>query len=190
MHTPRRNNQWFIVLVGAIALVLAACGGGSSSAGASGTGSTSTTTPRGGFQNAAFQTCLKQHGVTLPPRNGGNRPGGGGPGGGGTPNSIPGLTAAQQSALNACRSQLPSGGRNGPGGGANSQALQAYLSCLSDHGVTVPTTTSGSSTSGIGASGSVLNAVRSDPKFAAANQTCRALLPTPGGSTTTTNGTG
>jgi hypothetical protein len=189
VHTQRRNNQWFIVLVGAIALVLAACGGGSPSASASGTGSTSTTTPRGGFQNAAFQTCLKQHGVALPPRNGGNRPGAGGPGGGGTPNSIPGLTAAQQSALNACRSQLPSGGRNRPGG-ANSQALQAYLSCLSDHGVTVPTTTSGSSASGTRASGSVLNAVRNDPKFAAANQTCRALLPTPGGSTTTTNGTG
>ena len=191
MQTPRRNNhnQWFLVLVGAIALVLAACGGGSSNAGASGTASTSTTTPGRGFQNAAFQTCLKDHGVTLRPRSGGSRPGAGGPGRGG-------LTAKQQSAFSACRSKLPNGGRNGFGGfgGANPAALQAYLSCLSDHGVTVPTTTSGStpsssSPSGSGPSGSVLNTVRRDPKFAAANQTCRALLPTRGGTTSTTNGT-
>jgi hypothetical protein len=98
VQTLRRNNhkQWFFVLVGAIALTLAACGGGSSSAGASGTASTSTTTPGRGFQNAAFQTCLKDHGITLRPRTGGSRPGAGGPGGAG-------LTAKQQSALNACR---------------------------------------------------------------------------------------
>jgi hypothetical protein len=83
-----------------------------------------------------------------------------------------------QAAFKAC------GGTPGgfPGGGAaNSKAFTAYLSCLRDHGVTVPTSTSGAQPGGPGA----LNAVRNDPKFAAANKTCQALLPTRGSTTTT-----
>jgi hypothetical protein len=84
-----------------------------------------------------------------------------------------------QAAIKAC------GGGNGfpgGGGGPNRQALAAYFSCLSDHGVTVPTSTSGAQAGGPGA----LNEVRNDPKFAAANKTCQALLPTAGSTTTTT----
>jgi hypothetical protein len=87
---------------------------------------------------------------------------------------------------------LPSGGRFG--GGANATALKAYLSCLSDNGVKVPkslTTPAGASgpsgsPGGAGGLGSSLRGLRSDPKFAAASQTCRALLPARGATTPST----
>jgi len=88
---------------------------------------------------------------------------------------------AVQAAFSACQSKLPSGGGFG-GGGANAQDLQAYTSCLGDHGVKVPTPASGSQPGGRAG----LGAIRSDPKFAAANKICGALLPAAGGSTTTT----
>lgn len=181
------------------ALLLAACGGGGSSASGS---TTTTTTPGGAARNAAFTSCLKQYGVTLPAGAfggfGGRRPtgasgaSGGGFGGGGAggrpPISVPGVSAQKlQAALGACRSKLPNGGRFGGGGGANAGAVKAYLSCLGDHGVTVPTTTSGSTPAG---AGSQLRAVRNDPKYAAASKACAALLPTFGGSTTTTTPAG
>jgi hypothetical protein len=180
------------------ALVLGACGGSSGSAASS---STSTTGGGSNGQNSAFTACLKQHGVTLPAGGfGGNGagPGGGGPprgatgslpngsppiggsGGRGPSISIPGVSRQDlQAAFSACRSKLPSGRF---GGGANPQDLQAYTSCLGDHGVKVPTSGSGSQPGGRPG----LGALRSDPKFAAANKTCRALLPTNAGSTTTT----
>lgn len=178
------------VLAVGLAVAVAACGG--SSGGASGATTSTTSSAAGGSRNAAFTACLKQHGVTLPA--GGIGPSGppgqgtpgslpaGGNGGGGPSISIPGVNTQQlQAAMSACRSKLPSGGFGG--GAANSQALQAYLSCLKDHGVTVPTSTSGTTPGG---PGSALGAVRSQPKFAAANKVCQALLPTFGASTTTT----
>lgn len=177
MQSMRSRSFRILALTAGAALVLGACGGSSNPASSS---TTSPTTPTsagaGGTQNAAFTTCLKDHGVTLPA--GGFRPQGGGQG---TPGSRPARSAAQQSAFAACRSKLPSGG--GFGGGANSQAFTAYLSCLGDHGVTIPTTTSGSTAGG---RGSGLGAVRNDPKFASANKTCAPLLPTSGSTTTTT----
>jgi hypothetical protein len=183
------------VLAVGLAVAVAACGG--SSGGAAGSTTSTTSSAAGGSRTAAFTACLKQHGVTLPaggigpsgppgqgtPGQGtpGSRPPGGF-GGGGPSISIPGVSAKQlQAAMSACRSKLPSGGFGG--GAANSQALQAYLSCLKDHGVTVPTSTSGTTPGG---QGSALGAVRSQPKFAAANKVCQALLPTFGASTTTT----
>jgi hypothetical protein len=177
--------------------LLAACGGGGAKANASSTSSTN-----GAGDRSAFTSCLKDHGVTLPASgftppagggaNGGGPPGGGAPGGGvpggngnsGPQFSIPGVSNDKlQAALSACRSKLPNGG--GFGGGANSQAFQAYTSCLRDHGVTVPTTTPGSTPTDSGAGGQ-LGALRNDPKFAAANKTCQALLPVRNGNTTTT----
>ncbi len=201
MNTQRRAIQWFGALVGAVSLGLAGCGGGSAKATSGASASTSPTTGGRG-QSAAFTECLKAHGVTLPqgfganPARGSGPPGtgtlpprGGNTGGGGTPGSIPGLTQEQQSAFEACRSKLPNGGNFGGGGGghANSQALQPYLSCLGDHGVTVPTPTSASTPAD---GGSALDTVRNDPNFAAANEACQALLPAPGGSTTTTTPSG
>jgi hypothetical protein len=200
MHV--RHLPFLVLAVGA-SLVLAGCGGGSASSPASAT-SPSTT---GGASTANgtqsdLRSCLKQHGIDLPAGNGfGRGAGAGAPSGasgasGATPGSFPaGRTRpslpagvdqqAFRNALQACGG----GNRNGRGG-ANSQAFTAYLSCLSDHGVTVPTSTSTSgtsgSTSGPQAGGGALSAVRRDPQFAAANKTCQVLLPTPGSTTTTT----
>src|SRR5689334_22278970 len=62
-----------VSVLAAFALVaLAACGG---SAKASGGSSTTTTLPGGRrFANAAFNACLKDHGVTLPAGFGNRRP--------------------------------------------------------------------------------------------------------------------
>jgi hypothetical protein len=116
----------------------------------------------------------------------GGVPSGGFPGGGsgGTPNSLPkGVTQSQfAAAQKACASKQPSGGFGGPGGGQGANA--AYVSCLRDHGVTIP---GGSSqTTAAGATTSRPSFNPSDPKFAAANKVCQALLQN--GSTTTTTG--
>jgi hypothetical protein len=154
-----------------------------------------------------YRTCLAKHGVKLP-KNGGF-PGGGGPGGsfpsgttpggavpgGGTPPSGPpggnggtprpslpkGVSQKKfDRAQKACRSKLPNGGRGGgPGGG--SEAFQAYLSCLRDHGVNVPEP-------GKNGSNRPPSFDPNDPTFAAANQTCGVLAPN-GGVTTTTQAT-
>jgi hypothetical protein len=202
------------ILAAAAALLLAACGGGGSPK-VSASATTTTSTPGRGFQNAAFTACLHKQGITLPAGGlgfGGRRRGGAsgasgasgatgarggfrGGFGGGPPISIPGVSAQKlQTAFAACRSSLPNGGRFG--GGVNPKALQAYLSCLGDHGVVVPTTTTGASgatgslgTTGRGA-GSQLRALRSQPKYAAAAKTCRPLLPTFGGGGTTTSSPG
>jgi hypothetical protein len=182
----------FLVLAVGASLVGAGCGGGSAATSASSTSTTGGASTANASQ-AALRTCLKKHGITLPagfgagrgrPPSGASGPSGAPPGSfpaGGTRRSLPAGADQQkiQKAFQAC-----GGSRNGfPGrGGANPQAFTAYLSCLSDHGVTVPTSTSGAPAAGAGA----LNAVRTDPKFAAANKTCQTLLPTAGSTTTTT----
>lgn len=136
----------------------------------------------------AYRDCLSQHGVTLPtrPRNqsggsnasdssgsdqSGQGRGGGGGGFNGQFSLPPGVDQATfNSAQQACASLRPAGGQGGQGarGGA---ASAAYRSCLADHGVTVPSTSSGGPPPSID---------RNDPNFAAANDACRALLPARG----------
>jgi hypothetical protein len=164
----------------AASLGVTACGG--SGPAATGSASPSTTSGASGSGGlSSLRTCLSKHGVELPAGFGqGARPAGGAPGSrpsGGAPRSLPAGVDQQkfQAAIQAC-------GGFGGGGGGNAQALSAYLSCLGDHGVKVPTSTSGSQ-----ADRGALSAVRSDPNFAAANTTCRTLLPT-GASRTTTTG--
>jgi hypothetical protein len=101
----------------AMAVVVAACGGGGSKAATSAT--TSTTTARGG-RTAAFNSCMKSHGVATSGLRGFR--------GGATPTSLPaGVTSQQfQAAFSACRSQLPTGGF----GFANNPAFAAYTNCL------------------------------------------------------------
>jgi len=180
-----------LAVLGAVALALTACGGGGSNAGAS---STSTTPASGARNNSAFTKCLSEHGVTLPTGNlnppsggDGNPPSGGSPAGGPSGSGGPppggflgGNNSKTQQAFSACRSKLPSGGRGRFG--QNSQAFQAYTSCLKDHGVTVPSGPSGAS----GANPGSFRALQSDPEFAAANKTCQVLLPARNGNTTTT----
>ncbi len=82
-------------------------------------------------------------------------------------------------AVKACASLAPQ--FNGAGNGKRSQAYQAYLQCLGDNGLTVPSTVAGGPRPTIDTT---------DPSYAAANAKCKVLLPNPGagggGSTTTT----
>jgi hypothetical protein len=157
--------------VSLLAIVATGCGATTSPSASSATTSTTATTPGAGANTAgraAFDACLAQHGVKLPPRpaggGGGNGqpPAGGGGGGGGLAN----LTAAQRQAFTACRSKLPAGaGPRGGGGRANNPAFAKYNTCLKQHGVT------------LGKS--------NDPAtFAKAQTACAKLAPVPGGSTT------
>jgi hypothetical protein len=187
--------------------LLAACGSSGSAspttaaaASQSAGGPTTTSSRQAALQ--AYTNCLKDHGMTVPAGGFGGF-GRGGPGGTDDAGSAPTpstprttLSPAQQQAFTAarqaCQSLLPAGGFGGGGGARNTAAFQAYLSCLKDHGVTIPTTTtaapgSATSTGGRGGFGGGLGGInRNDPTFIAANKVCQALLPTPGGSTTTT----
>jgi hypothetical protein len=162
-----RILQGGVLLASATALLFsAACGSSGGKAAATPSGSSSS----GDF--AAYAACLRQHGVNVPTARPSGRPSGGGGffGGGG---------GANQQARQACQSLAPRGGRFG--GGRGMQELQAFRSCLSDHGVKLPTPAPGASrtpgdrrTPGGGRFGG-LNT--SDPKIAQAVKTCRPLLP-------------
>jgi len=192
---PRRAGLFIALPLIGVALLAAACGGGSTKTSSS--ASTSTTTPSGSTGSSAaaasrakFTQCLESHGVpssvasagfgrrgaggpTSSTTTGGTGTGGTGTGGTGTGGAAPGrssLLTQYQSAFNACRSDLPSG--FGRGGNFNSAALAAYRNCLQIHGVTVPTTTPGSTGSGGG-----FGAASRSPAFQAAQKACASLLP-------------
>ena len=80
----------------------------------------------------------------------------------------PGFKAAQQ----ACQSLMPKGRFGGTQG---LQALQAFRTCLSSHGVVIPTPSPGAPNGRRGILGE-LNS--KDAKVAAAVKICRPLLPT------------
>jgi len=194
---PRRIVVSFaaLALVAALVATVAGCGATSSAASAPATTAAGTTTTGGAPGFAAFQACLKQHGVTVsfggrrfrrpgatgatggttttpPPDGQGNgAPRPGGPGAGGFRRN---LNPAQQKAFTACRSQLPAGGfgrRPGGFGGGGNGAFAKYTACLRKHGVTFGATSSGSST------------------YKLASTACRSLLPTAAPAGTSTTGT-
>jgi hypothetical protein len=168
----------------------------------------------------AFRTCMSGHGITItvptgrrnpngaPPSTtpGETRPargaGGGGLGGGGlgsgsgfanryetAPAGVDAGTYA--TAYADCKAKLPTGGGNGAL--QNNSAFKAYVSCLLDHGVKLPTTSTTvaggtTPTTATGATSTPATTFnRNDPKVQAAMKTCRPLLPTRGtGAATTT----
>jgi hypothetical protein len=184
-----------VVALAAAAAVAAGCGGG---------------TDGGGATPAAtdYPSCLRANGVTLPTAGADARPSGpptgrpsgapapgadGGPGGagrpsggppsGGPPNGgpsgRPGLGFGSQApngvdqqawekAQKACAGLRPSGGPSGGPGTRDNGAQAAYRTCLRDHGVTV--------------TGRIDDLDTSDPKVAAALQTCAPLRPSPSAS--------
>lgn len=184
MSTTSRSRTVpaLVIAAAAVAFSLAGCGGGNDSAAA-----TNTTTAEGaaaGGDADAFRDCLKEHGVDLPDDIGQGGPGQGqpptdgqaptGPPSGGQPF---GDDPELQEAFNACQDQAPAGAL---GGAPDSQALQAYSSCLRDHGVDIPDQSTSTST---GQPAAPPTFDRNDPDFAAASEACQALLPT---TTTTT----
>lgn len=208
-RAPRAPRTRLVLVLPAVALAVAsvaACGSGSgSSTGAGAATSASSAAGTSGRANgfAAYAACLKKNGVTLPTgrpaggfgaqASGGARPSGR-PGGFGGLNATSGPMAA---AAKACASLRPTGGFGGFGGGANSAAIQseltAYRSCLSDHGVTLPTPAArptGSPAAGSpgtqgrrGGFGGLGALNTADPKVAAAVKACAPLRPTFGART-------
>jgi len=173
-----------LAAVGALVAVAAGCGSTSSAASAPATTAAGTTTTGAAAGFAAFQACLKQHGITVNfGGRGFRRPGAAGgttptppPAGQTTTTPRPGgfrrnLTPAQRKAFTACRSKLPAGGfgrRPGGFGGGGNPAFAKYTACLRTHGVTFGSTSPNSTT------------------YKKATAACRSLLPSaPAGTTTT-----
>jgi hypothetical protein len=211
---PRRTYRFLAIapLMLTVALVAAACGGGgskSSSVAASTSPTTTTPTGPGGISQAqiqAFTACLEQHGVSVPttvvppttevppttvagqaPRR--RFAGGGGAG------AVFALlnNPADSAAVQACQSDLPAGTLQRLQQGQT--ALNAYISCMKDHGQTVSGRGFGGGRGPGGAGGAPTSSVApptTTAAFAAAAAICRPLLPQgrgfggPGGSTTTT----
>lgn len=153
--------------VPALLLALAACGSAASASPAAGSSASpaagSSSSPGSG---SAYFNCLREHGVT-----------GGYGGRSSSGSSSSGSSAAINSARQACASLRPSGGFGGSVG--FSAAFQKFESCLSAHGVTLP---SGSS-SGEGFRGLFADLQSGSPADKAAFNACKSDLPfTPGGS--------
>jgi hypothetical protein len=189
---PKRLGLFIALPLIAVAVLATACGGGSTKTSSSTT--PSTTTPAGSTaagSRAKFTQCLESHGVPASVASAGfGRRGAGGAGGstsssttGGSSTNRSSLFTQYQSAFTACRSDLPAGA--GRPGNFNSAAFAAYRNCLEIHGVTIPTTTPGSSGTGGGFSGG-LGAASQSPAFQAAQKACASLLPARPSSSTTT----
>jgi hypothetical protein len=166
-----------VLAVLALSVLAAGCGGSSSksSSPASSTTATTATTPALGQPGgggagrafpAAFTTCLKQHGVSLP-TGGFRRPPGapGSPPAGTTPRNRPAATPArakQRAAFAACRKFAPQGFGAGFGRGRGRGQFASYSACMKKQGITL----------GPGAQVDLTSA-----KFKAAAKQCRSQLP-------------
>ena len=161
----------------AATLVLAGCGGSTGSSSAAATSSASATSSAAtSAKLSAFQTCLKQHGVTIKPGQFGGRPRASF-----SPSAFPtrsprprpsftGSFAGRDSAaFKACAKYAPAGfGAGGFGGrGISASALAAFKSCLTQNGVKVTGKTAAA----------ILGELRNATgKTAAAVKTCRVLI--------------
>ncbi|PWI41056.1 hypothetical protein [Streptomyces sp. ICBB 8177] len=170
-----------VAVIASGALLLTACSSSSSSSASSNASASASSSSAGGRQQmAAYTQCLSQHGVKITRPSGrpsarpsgGFRHGGGGGGGFGGFGFGGGASAnpAMQKAAQACASLRPQF-KGGGGNSAYATAFKAFTGCLKDHGVNLPSASSG--TMGGGTRG--LNT--SDPKTAAAYKTCKPLLP-------------
>jgi hypothetical protein len=170
----RRPGIHAALLVLAAALVLTGCGGSSGSSSSVAASSTASATSSGttSAKLSAFQTCLKQHGVTIRPGQFGARPRASF-----TPTAFPtrsprprpsgSFFGTDSAAFRACAKYAPTGFGRGFGRTISASALAAFKSCLSQNGVKVSGTT---------ASAVLAELRNSTGKTATAVRTCRVLL--------------
>jgi len=145
--------------VPALLLAVAACGGAASASPAAGSSPDPGNSSGPGSASAYFN-CLREHGVT-------------GFGGGSSSASTP-SSSTIANARKACAALRPAGGFGGSNG--FSAAFQKFESCLSAHGVTLPSP----SASGGGLRG-LFGELQSNPADQAALNACKSDLPfTPG----------
>ena len=157
------------------ALVLAGCGGSGNAAGTSAAQTSASATTSAGL--SAFETCLKQHGVTVKPGQFSARPRASFSPGAfptGSPRPRASFAGRNSAAFKACVKYAPSGFGRGFNRVISSSALAAFKSCLSANGVKVTGSTSDA----------ILSELRNaNGKTATAVRTCRVLLqptaPTP-----------
>jgi hypothetical protein len=176
----------------AVAGVLAACGG----SGGSGTTPAAASTPTATAstsRNAAYLDCLRQHGADIPTsfpsrtrptdRPSGVRPSGGFGGAGGGGFFGQSQSPQMQAAVQACASVRPTGGFGGFGGRGGTQ-LAAFRNCMTQQGVTIPTTRPTAFPTATSSADRVARYLGgldpNDPKVAAALKICSPLLPSPG----------
>jgi hypothetical protein len=158
------------------ALVLAGCGGSSGNTASTSAARTSAsaTAPA---RLSAFETCLRQHGVTIKPGQFSARPHASFSPGAvptGSPRPRPSFAGRNSAAFKACAKYAPSGFGAGFNRVISSSALAAFKSCLTANGVKVTGKTASA----------ILGELRnSTGKTATAVRTCRVLLqptaPTP-----------
>ncbi|MCA1842565.1 MAG: hypothetical protein LC792_05135 [Actinobacteria bacterium] len=126
---------------------------------------------------AAYRQCLEQHGVT-PHRRSDQ---------GTTSSTDPASAAAFVAARQACAKLRPAGGLRS--GGLSTHRRGAFRQCLKDHGVNLPTTTTGAkgtAAPSVGGRGGMLAGLdRNDPAVAAALKACRSQLVSSSTSTST-----
>jgi hypothetical protein len=159
LNSRRRRIMVAGVAVPTLLLAVAACGGAASAAPAAATRPSPRSSPDPTGANA-YLNCLREHGVT----------GFGGGSSSGSSSSSSAINKARQ----ACASLRPSGGFGGSGG--FSAAFSKFESCLSAHGVTLPSP----SASGGGFRG-VFSELQSTAAGQAALNACKSDLPfTPG----------
>ena len=180
--TLRRFGVGGALAVLAATLVLTGCGGSSGTTTSSSAATSSSSASPTPANLSAFQTCLKQHGVTIRPGQFNSAR----PRASFTPTAFPtgsprprpsisGSFAARNSAaFRACAKYAPAGFGRGFGRTISSSALAAFKSCLSQNGVKVTGTTANA----------ILAELRNATgQAAAAVRTCRVLLqptaPTP-----------
>jgi hypothetical protein len=184
-------------------VVAAACSGSKDATTTA--GASATTVPSGQAAFAAYRACLAKNGVKLPSRGSGGSSSGqsgqssgtappGGFGGGGFGGGGGGFASnpAFQKAAKACEKLRPTGGfGGGNGNSAGRQAFQAFASCMSDHGITLPSRGGFGSSSTTSSTAPPATVDTSTPQYQAAYNTCKALLPSggQGGTTTTTKAT-
>jgi hypothetical protein len=178
-----------IGVAAAVAGVLAACGGSNGTAPAAASTPTTAASTSG---NAVYLDCLRQHGANIPTafpsrnrptdRPSGVRPSGGFGGGGG---GFFGQSQSpqMQAAVQACASVRPTNGFGGFGGGRGGTQLAAFRNCMTQQGVTIPTTRPTAFPTATSSAGRVARYLGGlnpdDPKVAAALKICSPLLPTP-----------
>jgi hypothetical protein len=165
LNSRSRRIMMAGVAVPALLLAVAACGASASASPARDTAPSSGSSSDPGGASAYFN-CLRQHGVT----GSGKGSSSGSNSTGSTPSS-----STINNARQACASLRPSGGFGGSGG--FSAAFSKFESCLSAHGVTLPSP----SASG-GGFRSLFSELQSTSAGQAALNACKSDLPfTPGG---------
>lgn len=147
-----------IVLIAAIGL--SSCGSSSLAS------SKTTTTTSASSSQASYQACLTAHGFVFPKYSQNSKT---------PPTTV--AASVRQAAINACSNGSTKRVFSKPSA-TQLKAIKAYTLCLQQHGVTIPTTTTGANgTSSYRKGLAGLRALSGSSQFASASKACASLRP-------------